>query len=387
MASEDAGQTVEQVVLKLETNFEKVLTRELGNFSNFVTKSGNITRSVSKSFNELGQSVAKSIRTMIGSASKEVVESYQQTRNLMGQVASQGIEVNKLYLSTFNELEVAQEGFRNELEETLKQIQELQSSKFSDSKFGEIQKSVDPEAIKEIENKGKELREKFKLEKERILDTFNLGLGKMAQEATGAYVKTTETALLSVRKSVDGIVNEFKKFKTNLNLQDDMSKMFAYQTHFDKVKKQHANLQESLRQQTKLTADAENKMKLAQYAFTESVDEQVKAKTKENWRQAAKDQSIVREGLKEINDELLKSEVNIKAVQEEIDVFSQKMKKVVSADTKSTSQNVFRNIKKSMDLLVQKAEATGGRMHDALVKNIEKSTTVSATLEGHIQKL
>jgi hypothetical protein len=397
MASEDTGgtkgATVESIRLELETNFEKILKSEVYNFQRFVIKTGVISRNVSNSFNQLGQSVAKSMRHMTKSALEGITNSFDKNINLMKSVSSQGIKVNELYIETFRRLEDNQEEYREEIEKTAQALSKLKEAAkhYKGDKFGDAQGKANEELrekqILELSQKAEELKQHLDKENQKIFDQFNRRLGRMAQEATGAYVQTTETALESVRSSVRGLNNELSKVKSTFGLQDDASKLFNYQAHFDKVKKQHANLQDALRQQSRLTAEAEKKVQLAQFAFNNAISKQTKTTTYEALKKTAQDQNIVKKGYIELEQEVRKFGTTVRSVQGEIDVLSQKMKKSISGESKLTSQGIFRNIEKSMDLLVQRAQDTGRGMHEAIASNIEKSTKVTGALDLQVKKL
>ena len=122
MATKSDALTSEDIIIELKTNFAEELPRMLTQYTGFITKTGNASRSLERAVTNMSKTVSVSVQNMFSKSANEVVNSMQQVRGLASQVANQGVRVNQLYLDTFNKLTTAQQNFQSEIKQTEKAI-------------------------------------------------------------------------------------------------------------------------------------------------------------------------------------------------------------------------------------------------------------------------
>ena len=93
-----AGMSLEvsKIVLKLETNFQKVLKQQINSFDKFTRDANQLTRQVGTNMNQLASTTSKTFSAVYKSNRKEIQEFVSFTRN-----ALQGVRKETLAIQSF----------------------------------------------------------------------------------------------------------------------------------------------------------------------------------------------------------------------------------------------------------------------------------------------
>lgn len=379
----EENQTVEEIILKLKTNFEQELNRNLTHFTNFVTRTGSIVRGVEKSFTDISKGVSTNMRNMFGSAIKQINSSVAESRILMSQVSQQGIRLNDLYLKTYDKLEKAQAKYRKQIQESADAIKVAKATILKgkeDPKYSEAK-------IAEAKVAAEKARQSLRSETAKISDRFNKELSSMALKASKSFVKSAELNLDSVKATVAGINREIKNVKKQMETQTDLSKIFKYQNVFKDMQTQHNALQKQLRDQSQLTYKAEQQMLVARSAVLKASSREAIVANAKVFRETLENQNKVRKAYVAIDREVYNYGKTLNKTENDVREMADTLRKTFSKGIGPSAVSITSRMDKAMNLLVQYAEKAGKGMNDALYKNLSQSGEVEAALGNDIRKL
>lgn len=380
--------TTEIIELKLETDWDKVLNSNLTQYTHFVTKVGDEARSIEKAFTKTAKSIAANMSSMFGSVSKEVNISLNQGRNLMRQIMSQGNRVNEYYLKTFDKLNNAQKEFQANLAKTKKDLQARAKLEVGMGKSTPEQAKLKYQGL--LDDAKKELKGNLDQQIKLINDNFAKRLGSIARRTSQDIVKLTETNLAAVRGTAKGALAEFEKLKKRLSGTTEASKLFDFQKQFDQMKTQHANLQKQLRDQAKLTSDAEKQMLLAKEAFHRSETEKTRKANKAAFRETLANLGLAKKAYADLEKETNQYSRQVEKAKAETIAMAKAMQKSVAARSRPTNinrLNIDKGMKDAVDRLIDQAKLAGQGMSDALLKSIKQTKTFEQAIERDTARL
>lgn len=384
------GNVTQVIDLKLQTDWDAVLKRDLTKYNNFVAQIGDEQRNIEKSFNSMARSISDNMTSMFSGAAKSVFKGMQQGRTMFRDMMTQGLQANELYLKSFDKLNAAASKYE-------KQVSDLRKKLTSQAHKEIILEGADPEkakakaqaALSEVEE---EVARKLKSIQDKIDDEFVRRLGRAASTASKNIAKITNTNLKAVEGTAKGAIKEFYKMHQSMASIKNASDLYDYKTQFKEMESQHSNLQRTLRRQAKATADAEKQMYVARSALLKSQNEETRNLNLKAFRDTLVNLNKSKSAYKELEQEVYAYGKSIDIAKDKINQMANALKKSISQQTRSSNiqnQEWFLGSKTqdAVNNLVKQARIAGKGFSDAFGKSAAKSKEFEMYMQGNIEKL
>ena len=375
----------EEVVLDLKTNFAKELQRGLKQYSDFVIKIGDSSRSIESSWSNMHRTVTSQMKDMFGGTAKQVQDMVTQSRYAMKQVMTQSADLNKTYIKSFDKLTSAQDNFISKINSIERKLQSLRNMEAKGgAKEGKWKARADAAAT-ELHEKSTKLKEDLAKLQSEISNEFMKKMGAISKVASKSLVESARNQLQGIKGIAADVVKQLDMVKSRFGMMDDVSKVFKFQEQFETMKTQYASLQKSLQQQRRVTSEHEKQMKKAEFAYINATDEQIKQKNLEIYKQTIANNKIIQQSYNNLTKEVYDYSKALDKTESEIQQMAGALRKSIKEGIRP--QDVTAKMNKAMDLLVEYARKTGKSVSGALVSNIGKTREIETALTADIQKI
>ena len=375
--------TTEEIVLNLKTNFAKELQRGLKQYSDFVIKIGDSSRSIESSWSNMHRTVTSQMKDMFGGTAKQVQDMVTQSRYAMKQVMTQSADLNKTYIKSFDKLTSAQDNFISKINSIERKLQSLRNmeAKSSSPKW----KARADAAATELHEKSTKLKEDLAKLQSEISNEFMKKMGALSKVASKSLVESARNQLQGIKGIAADVVKQLDMVKSRFGMMDDVSKVFKFQEQFETMKTQYASLQKTLQQQRRVTSEHEKQMKKAEFAYINATDEQIKQKNLEIYKQTIANNKIIQQSYNNLTKEVYDYSKALDKTESEIQQMAGALRKSIKEGIRP--QDVTAKMNKAMDLLVEYARKTGKSVSGALISNIGQTREIETALSADIRKL
>jgi hypothetical protein len=259
MAGESGAGTemeVTKIVLRLETNFQKVLKQQVANFDQFTRQANQLTRQVGTNMTQLARTTSKTFNAVYKSNRKEIQEFVSFTRN-----ALQGVRKETLQMQVWQD-RISQKTIENykKMQSEIEKVQRKSALVSKSKGFTESQKKS---ALKVFDEQAQVIEAKYTQTIDRMKSlTASLMSKHMAgavKESMATIEKGSRSAAVTVKNVVHDMQSRFNQLYSQRKFMGQADFASAG-TQFLKDREQQIKVLESL-----LTAHQKKQVQAEQY--------------------------------------------------------------------------------------------------------------------------
>ena len=358
--SENDGQTVEEIVLELKTNFDEVIGRGMTAYSAFERNIGSVSRSIQSSVNAMHSQVTSNMGAMLSESQDEMNKIINGTRGAMRKVQEEGNRLSRAHIKALESLD----SLRN---------------KASDAMSND---SFTPE---EKQGKLLDFGDQLLREADKIKSDMNKRLGSIASNASNTLVSSAQNSLQGVKESVKGILKELRKANSDISKIGSTSSVVEGSDALNKAEEQMKIIVKTVKAQGAQVVAAEKEMMLARKALLNQTSDAVKAKNEENYRNTLANLHEVNKAYQRSEREVAKAVNRVKAIKDSMSSGASDVKeninlKINSVDLEAQFNAIMDNYKKS-------AEMASNGVSLGLAQNAKAGLTLNSVLGSTVDDL
>jgi len=352
------GQTVEELVLNLVSNFETKLKSDMSHYSRFSSGISNISRTMEGSINTMYKQVSNNLAGMVSKAQSSILSSTNSTRAAMRQVQSDGDKIYREQMKSIDNLISAQ-----------KRIAAI----FSSDQSGDVKALAITAQM-----------EKAEADVIKSASSMNVKLGKMAQDSSDILVRGAKNSVTAIRKTVENLEAEIKTAQNRIRKNGAIEDVSTGTKKISEAKEQLAVVEKAVKEQAKRLVDAEKQVQQARTAMLQQTNLKMAQSNEAYYKKTL-------QNLKEVDAQYRMSEEQVAQLQNKIRSLStttmrgaEKTKEKIhlEIDEKQFKMNyelILDNLRNSYTLAAKgmsasftRSVASGAELRNVLAENIQR---------------